>query len=151
MTSGDRIQDIAAFDIQPINSENLSEKVLGYYLITTATIRVEDSPRNQNETLVDEASVKKKIKNIAAHLSQSDNSQLTIAIHGYANSQSNARSRHQKIYNDAKIFALQILFLSVIVGRLKIQLKMTVNQVKLGRLHFGIRLALLFNPYPLCY
>ena len=102
MTSGTQIQDIAAFDIQPINSENLSEKVLGYYLITTATLRVEDSPRNQNETLVNEALVKEKIKNIAAHLSQSDNSQLTVAIHGYANSQSNARSRHQTIYNDAK-------------------------------------------------
>lgn len=95
MISKTQISDSIAFDITPIDKD-LSKKVLGYYLVSTATIHVEDTPRKPNKS-----SVETKIKEIAKYLINSDNPQLTIAIHGYANKESDAQDRYKKIYKYA--------------------------------------------------
>lgn len=95
MKSRDQISDDIAFNITVIDKE-LSKKIPGYYLTSTATIYVEDTPRKPNKS-----SVENKIKEIAKYLSNSNSPQLTIAIHGYANKQSDAQERYKKIHKYA--------------------------------------------------
>lgn len=96
MISRTQISDTIAFDITPIDQE-LPKKVLGYYLVSTATIHVEDTPSEP-----DRRAVEQELKKIALHLINSDEPQLTIAIHGYANRKSRTQERDKKIYEYAK-------------------------------------------------
>ncbi|WP_373526268.1 hypothetical protein [Nostoc sp.] len=96
MISRTQISDTIAFDITPIDKD-LSKKVLGYYLVSTATIYVEDTHSEP-----DKRAVEKEVKNIASHLINSDEPQLTIAIHGYANTKSDTQKRDKNIYEYAK-------------------------------------------------
>lgn len=95
MISRTQISDTIPFDITPIDKE-LSKKVFGYYLVSTATIHVEDTPSEP-----DKRAVKEELKKIALHLINSDEPQLTIAIHGYANTKSATQKRDKNIYKYA--------------------------------------------------
>jgi hypothetical protein len=89
-----KIPDTLAFNIEAI--EETSNNILGYYLTSTATIHVEDNPDEPTKESVDE-----ELKKIAKHLVNTDNPQLTISIHGYANKKSDSIGRTQKIYKYA--------------------------------------------------
>lgn len=66
MISKIQIPDIIAFDITPIDKE-LSEDILGYYLVSTATIYVEHTPSEPDRKVV-----KEEFNKIASHLINSD-------------------------------------------------------------------------------
>jgi hypothetical protein len=89
-----KISDTLAFNLEAIKP--LSNNILGYYLTSTATIHVEDTPDKPTKKLVDDELTK-----IAKHLINTNNPQLTISIHGYANKKSDSISRSNKIYKYA--------------------------------------------------
>jgi hypothetical protein len=92
-----KISDTLAFNLEPIRiDEPSSENVLGYYLTSTATIHVEDTPDEPTKKLVDD-----ELNKIAKHLINTNNPQLTISIHGYANTKSDSINRSNKIYKYA--------------------------------------------------
>lgn len=97
MNSHFKIPDTLAFNLEPIKiDEPSSENVLGYYLTSTATIHVEDTPDKPTKKLVDD-----ELNKIAKHLINTNNPQLTISIHGYANRKSDSIERSNKIYKYA--------------------------------------------------
>ncbi|MGH2412528.1 MAG: hypothetical protein ACRDEA_02295, partial [Microcystaceae cyanobacterium] len=108
MTSSPKIADTTAFNITPISDRDISQKVPGYYLKSTAPINVEEHPWPSDKT-----SVEKQIQEIASHLLQSKNPQLIISIHGYANQESDANKRYQEIHKYANALGLSN---SVFVG-----------------------------------
>ncbi|MBW4620895.1 MAG: hypothetical protein KME17_16250 [Cyanosarcina radialis HA8281-LM2] len=94
-----KIQDTPAFDLEQIKiDESSSGNVLGYYLTSTATIHVEEPHEEPNKELLDN-----EINKIAKHLIDTQNPQLTIYIHGYANTKNNSRDRSKIIYKYAAI------------------------------------------------
>ncbi len=94
-----QIPDAIGFDITSIDEDETSSKeVLGYYLISTATIHVEDTPEKPNKKAVE-----KEIEKIVSHLISSSNPQLTIAIHGYGTTKYEAEKRYNDIYKYANI------------------------------------------------
>ncbi|MEI1373952.1 alpha/beta hydrolase [Nostoc sp. UHCC 0926] len=73
------------------NEKGIYPKVPGYYVKSTATINVEDPPEpQQHNDSVD------KIKEIANYLIKSDQPELVFHIHGYANSEEDAKNRYNK-------------------------------------------------------
>ncbi|PSB04597.1 hypothetical protein [Merismopedia glauca] len=91
MNPNPKIPDTLAFNLERIN-ETSSENVLGYYLTSTATIHVEDTHDEPSKIFVDDD-----LNKIAKHLINTDNPQLTISIHGYANKKSDSVERSNKI------------------------------------------------------
>ncbi len=88
--SGHSAADITQFDIRPI--EQSSDKVLGFYVESTASINVEDTP-----TLPPPGSVRQKIQEIAEYLVASEAPQIVISIHGYGTLKSDAEDRYRKM------------------------------------------------------
>ena len=93
MNSTDNIPAISSFYLKPIDRS--SPKFKGYYLTSTASIHVENTPGVPT-------SVHQHIKIIANHLLASENPQLVISIHGYANKASDVKDRTNKIYDYAQ-------------------------------------------------
>lgn len=82
---------VTDFDLVPI--EKFTKDLPGYYVISTASINVEDTPLQIN------TSAKEQIQAIAKYLLNSQNSQIVISIHGYGTKRSEAMDRYQKIYH----------------------------------------------------
>ncbi|MEH2010974.1 alpha/beta hydrolase [Nostoc sp.] len=79
----------SAYTIEVLEKGSYS-KVPGYYVKSTATINVEDPPEpQQHNDSVD-------IKEIAEYLINSNQSELFFHIHGYANSEEDAKNRYKK-------------------------------------------------------
>ncbi len=77
-------------------NQNLFSKVLGYYVTSTASINVEDSPEAQqtNVNLVE-------LEKIAKYLINSSQPELVLHIHGYAVSENDAKGRYKLAYDYA--------------------------------------------------
>ncbi|MBN3868773.1 MAG: alpha/beta hydrolase [Nostoc sp. JL33] len=88
-------QTYTIVSIEP--KQNLSLPMLGYYLTSTATINVEDlsdvSHTSGNSV---------ELENIAKYLIKSSQPELVLHIHGYANSESDAKIRYKQTYDDIK-------------------------------------------------
>lgn len=95
MNNTQQIFDIPPFELTAIN-KRINSQVLGYYLTSTANIYVENTHAQPNTDLLSQH-----IDEIAQHLLESDNAQLVVSIHGYANKKSDAQSRYEEIYNYA--------------------------------------------------
>jgi hypothetical protein len=87
--------DIIDFDLFPIKASTSTDKVLGYYVQSTATINVEDDPVLPTE------SVKAKIREIAQYLDATNAPEVVVAIHGYGTQEADARKRFHKIHQFA--------------------------------------------------
>lgn len=97
MKPNSKIADTQAFNLERIVIDKpSSDNVIGYYLTSSATISVEDPYQEPDKKLVDS-----ELNRIAKHLINTDNPQLTISIHGYANTKQNSRDRSEKIYKYA--------------------------------------------------
>lgn len=91
------VPDITQFDLVPIATPpGVEQTVLGYYVISTAAINIEDNPLETNNELVIA-----KIHTIAAYLIANPETQIVISIHGYGTQRSDAETRYQKIYRHA--------------------------------------------------
>jgi pimeloyl-ACP methyl ester carboxylesterase len=88
--------DITAFELESINDSPFTDKILGYYVKSTAPINVEDYVPSLDSELV-----QGEIDRIAKYLAESKNRQVVIAIHGYGTQRSDAVKRYKKIYEYA--------------------------------------------------
>lgn len=95
----------SAIEIPPIVIEPIPntdpEKVLGYYVTSTAKINVEDAIDTEESRLSAAADPSPKIQEIADYLVASPNPEITISIHGYATSRQPAKKRTDKIHQYA--------------------------------------------------
>jgi hypothetical protein len=84
------------YTLSPLEAlEDDSAKIPAYYLRSTATIDVEDFYETQTEYLLNKLELKK----IAQFLINSEQPELVLHIHGYANSERDAINRYQQAYN----------------------------------------------------
>lgn len=96
-TSSVETKKFPLFFIEPLPN-SIPEKLLGFYVASTAKINIEDS------RLSGVTNPSPTIKKIADYLLASSNPEITIFIHGYATSHQPAQERTDKLYN----YALQI-------------------------------------------
>jgi Alpha/beta hydrolase of unknown function (DUF900) len=97
----DMSNPLRAFEIYPLPKDDQQLSVRGFFVRSTARIHVEDSPACVEKAIKESDSTQAKINEIAQHLIKSNDSQLVIFVHGYANKESDAEARSQQIFNYA--------------------------------------------------
>jgi endo-alpha-1,4-polygalactosaminidase (GH114 family) len=92
----------SAFEIFPIDQEQVQQKVRGYFVRSTARIHVEESVFSVDCANKNSENTRKRLDEIADHLITGKDSQLVVFVHGYANKRSDAEARSKKIFEYAK-------------------------------------------------
>ena len=86
-------QQCSSFVIKPIDAEK-GGAIDGYFVRSTAPINVEDPPRKGEDPSAG-------IQALAQRLLETDDSEITISVHGYGTNPEDAKVRYRKILNYA--------------------------------------------------